>query len=426
MRDVLSILIVGSEILDGRIQDTNSQFLAQGLDTLGYKLAHTLSCTDTISTIHQSLDFLFEHSSVVIVSGGLGPTSDDLTTEAIANYCKRQLVTDEQALDELRDLFSRRKRTFDPANRKQVVFPEGSTIVKNPVGTAPGFTISFSRDSELCHVISLPGVPSELALMFEASVPALLERMLPSPKPLAKALLRVFGVPESTVGRCVREAVGQADVVVSYRAKFPEVQVLFKGDSRELVLRQANVARSAIGPEFVFSDDANVSFIQVVHELLLKEQLTISIAESCTGGLIGKLLTETPRSSRYFLGGITTYANEAKTAILTVERELIETNGAVSHVVALKLAKNVREKFRSDLALSCTGIAGPEGGTAEKPVGTFFIGVAEGDRISSFQFFYPASRDRVRLYAAYVAIDLLRRRLAKLPLPPTVQSEATL
>jgi nicotinamide-nucleotide amidase len=425
---VVSILITGSEILDGRVPDTNSHLIIDRFSQAGFSLRHTLSCGDDPAAITSSLSFLLASSDAVIVSGGMGPTSDDLTREVLAAMGGVGLELRQGALNELMALYASRGRTYDRANDKQAMFPVGSVAVKNPVGTAPGFLIELPSGTSRKPVVALPGVPGELRAMLDASVLQLLaEKLLPrealtaegKPKALAKRQLRVFGLPESVVGSKVLESKPPSEVIISYRAAFPEVHVILKAPSADYdgaVLDAAAArAREALGPEYVISESLELSMDQVVHSLLQVNSATISTAESCTGGMLGELFTSMPGSSETFLGGMVTYGNQSKMQLLGVSPHSLEKYGAVSFQVAAELAEGAKRAFGSAYALSTTGIAGPGGGSEEKPVGTFFIGIATPSGVTSYKCFFPTGRQRVRRYATYTAADICRRALLSLP-----------
>jgi nicotinamide-nucleotide amidase len=358
----------------------------------------------------------------------MGPTSDDLTREVVAELAGVGLELREDALKNLMALYASRGRAYDRANDKQAMFPVGSKMVPNPVGTAPGFLIELSSGPLRKPLVALPGVPGELRAMLDESVLALLGARLLSPsardadgKPRVKSVrqLRVFGLPESVIGAKIKESRPASDIVISYRAAFPEVHVVLKapelGFDESILEGSARRALEALGSEYVFSHSLDCSLDQVVHELLAKESATISVAESCTGGMLGEFLTAMPGSSKTFLGGAVTYSNEAKMALLGVSLQSLKEHGAVSFQVAAELAKGARKAFGSTYAVSTTGIAGPGGGSEEKPVGTFFVGIASPSGVFSYKCFFSSSRQRIRKYATYTAADICRRSLLSLP-----------
>ena len=404
----VSFLAIGSELLDGRVVDTNSVFLSRSLISLGINVNQKLSCDDQISEIKDALAYLSKTSNCIIVTGGLGPTSDDLTREAIAEFVNTDLELDEESLQNLKALYTKRHREMDPSNVKQATFPKTSTVILNPIGTAPGFSIKVPETNVV--IISLPGVPRELVPMFEETVLPYMKSILPADTPqLSTHGFCLFGLPESVIGSKIKALKLPNDISVSYRASFPEVHVLLKrkGDLEPYIHQVVET----LGREYIFAENLNTSLMERVHRLLSEKEYTLSVVESCTGGLLGELLTRTPGSSKNFKGGIIAYSNEVKSASLDVPKTIIEDKGAVSHEVAAHLALSVNKVIPASFSLSITGVAGPDGGTVEKPVGTFYIGFCNGKEVYTYKCFYLAERDMIRKYAAYKSLDILRRHL---------------
>ena len=425
----ISILITGSEILDSRVPDTNSHLIIERLAQSGFVVRHTLSCGDESSAIIASLKFLFEHSDAVIMSGGMGPTSDDLTREVVAELCGVSLERNTEVLEHIKGIYVARGRKYDASNDKQALFPHGAHVIPNAVGTAPGFLIDVDFKEQRKSLVALPGIPGELRSMLDESVLPLLARKVLSSEALTsdgrvrtveKRQFRIFGLPESAIGAQIVESKLPKDIIVSYRAAFPEVHVVLKaphlGYAAEVLDDAAQKVREAVGREYIFSEALDVSVDSTVHALLCARSWSISLAESFTGGMLGELLTSMPGSSATFLGGAVTYSNESKCAVLGVTEQSLKDFGAVSFQVAAELAQGAQRVFGSTLALSTTGIAGPDGGSQDKPVGTFFVGLATESGVSAYKCFFPSSRQRVRRYASAVALDIFRRHLLSLPI----------
>jgi nicotinamide-nucleotide amidase len=402
----VSILTIGSEILDGRVQDTNSQFIATELSKFGIKLNRILTCDDDLNEITSSLTFLAKQSSFIIVSGGLGPTTDDLTREGIALWAEKALIKNEDSLKRLEVLYAKRQRVLDPSNHKQALFPEDASIIDNHVGTAEGF--SLFKNNTL--IFSVPGVPKELKPMFQDSILPILQKEC-NTTPIERRSFRVFGLPESNVGSIIKGLNLTSDLFVSYRASFPEIHIVIKGKDKTEVDAAIGKAKHAVGNEFIFIEDQELGLPETVGHILLSKNKTIAVAESCTGGLLGSYLTRLAGSSSFFLGGYITYANERKINDLLVPSEILSTYGAVSEKCAIAMAVGARQKTGADIALSITGIAGPEGGSDEKPVGTFYIGIATDKENSASKNFFLSDRTAIRKFAAYKALDTLRRAL---------------
>lgn len=408
----VSILCTGSELLDGRIVDTNTNLIIHRLHRLGLLVRQSLSCRDSASDIHSNLTHLSETAKVIIVSGGLGPTSDDITRDVIAAYCNKPLVEDEQSLSDLKALYEKRRRKFEQSNAKQALFPEGSTIIRNPIGTAPGFALTFRG----VLLVSVPGVPKELAPMLDASVLPLVAKHLGHTTPPESKLFRIFGLSEAKIGELVESDEVPAAVQISYRASFPEIFVRLTTDERDGRLdRFASSIEAKLGVEHIVNCSEQGGFESYLQELLISRKHTLAVAESCTGGLISRLMTETPGASACFLGGFVTYSNASKQAVLDVPENILKEFGAVSHECAKAMAVGARSKLGASIAVSISGIAGPDGGTVQKPVGTFYIGLASAKTVESFHCFLNLERSWFRSYAAFTALDVVRRHLLGLP-----------
>lgn len=410
-----SILITGSEVLDGRIVDTNSNFLIEQMRSAGIGVHRVAKCGDTIPDIVRSLSYLFDRSTVVLVSGGLGPTTDDLTREAISEFTDRKLILHGDVLGLLEEHFRKRQRPFDPSNCKQALFPDTAVTIHNPVGSARGFYLRLDVAGEPSRwLFALPGVPAELRPMIKEGVLPLLKQEFRLSTAKHSHILRVFGLGESVVGSRVTSAELPENVAVAYRVAFPEVEVVLKGDSAHEVESAAKLAKAALG-DHVYAEASEGGIEQVINQLLTKRRLSISGAESCTGGLVGALLTNLPGASKFFPGSIVAYANEVKHEELGVQKKYLKEHGAVSAQVAQAMAENVRDKFDTDIAFSVTGIAGPDGGSAKKPVGLFYVGYADKKGSAAYRFFLSSTRTNIRRYASWMALDVVRRHLLKLP-----------
>ena len=413
----IAILVTGAEVLDGRVVDTNSSFMASQLRERGMVVGEIRTLPDSQPLIVEGLRALAAKHAVIIVSGGLGPTTDDLTREAVAEFTGTKLEENLEVRARLEAFYQERRRVMSPTNLKQATFPTGSTIIPNPRGTAPGFSIRSQRSAHHEVVIAaVPGVPAEMRPMFEESLLPLIQSRVASSPPLSRLVMRIFGLPESEVGARIEQCRLDSRIEVSYRAAFPEIQVILKATESSLLTAAKLPVEKALGEHHIFSRTLDDSLESIVHELLRASSTTVAVAESCTGGHLGALLTRTPGSSATFVGGVMAYSNEVKSSLLGVPAELIQRCGAVSAEVARAMAEGVRTRLDTTYALSITGIAGPSGQTDGKPVGTFFVGFASPDTVVAFRYFYPSFRDRVRTFAAMTALDLLRRHLSRLPL----------
>ena len=414
----IALLAIGSEILDGRIQDSNSNYLCAELNRLGYEVEHIISCLDDTAKISEVLKFAFEKHDIVLLSGGLGPTGDDLTREAVGEFFNLELSLNQRALDAIKEIYKKRNRKYDSYNEKQALLPAGSIMIDNPIGTAPGFyLIKQDSNKQKKLLAALPGVPTELKAMYRETLLPLLLKEFSYVKTTNIKALKCFGLPEAFIGAKIKELNFPDSITVSYRAAFPEVHVLLKSANTELE-SYCKAAKSAIGNAFIFSQDLNMRYEEVVQNILLQKKLSISAAESCSGGLLSSLLTNTSGSSACFLGSVICYSNEIKKSVLGVEANLLDEFGAVSSEAACSMARNCRSIMNSDIAVSITGIAGPEGGSKEKPVGLFYAALAGANETKCVRGFLPYDRKRVRIYAAHMGLDLIRRHLMDLPPMP--------
>lgn len=412
MRTV-SVLLIGSELLDGRVQDTNARFACEQIADRGGTVRRVLVIDDDPVEIVDSMRRLCRDSELLLISGGLGPTSDDCTREALAELIGRPLQLNNELLEGLKRRYAERKRAFDPQNSKQALIPEGAEIIPNSVGTAAGIAAKVVMPAGERELICLPGVPREFEPMFLEHV---LPRVMGGEAELYSRLgFKLFGLPESTVGRRVEALSLPPQLTVSYRAKFPEVHLRLKSAGNTEALHDAYRALVEHFGAFVFCDSLQGAIEERVIELLRGAGKSLAVAESCTGGILSAMLTNVPGSSEVFKGGIVSYANSVKSELLGVGSETLSGPGAVSPQCAVQMAKGARRACGSDVALALTGIAGPAGGSAEKPVGTVFIALADELESRCYQLYFPAERDRVRRYAAAAALDLLRRKLCRLP-----------
>ena len=405
----ISVLTIGDELLNGEMADTNTAAIARLLASRGYTVHDSSSVRDVESDIVEALRFLTRQREILIVTGGLGPTADDLTSRAAATAFNRPLETNAEALAQIHRHFARLGLAMHPRNEKQAHLPRGVDILPNANGTAPGFHL----DDNGCKVFFLPGVPAEMTAMLEQSVLPALAKHLGQGEFLHERVLKVFGLSEpKTEGRLDAIKLPEG-VQVAFGVDFPFVHVKLRvsGAAADTRLEQAErLARQTLG-DFVFATGTDSLAATVARQLTLAGQ-TLALAESCTGGWIAKLLTDLPGASVFLERGAVTYANSAKRDWLQVTETLLEQHGAVSGECALAMARGIRRNAGTDLGLAVTGIAGPDGGTPAKPVGTVFIALTSEttERVHGYRF--PGNRDSVRLLTACMALDWLRRHLA--------------
>jgi competence/damage-inducible protein CinA-like protein len=406
-----AIIAIGSEMLGPLRQDTNSLWLTARLEEIGIRVSRKSIVGDDPAVIGEELEAAAKTARYVFTTGGLGPTADDVTVAAVAGWLGARLERNAEFLEKMRRRFERRGYTMAECNAKQADFIVGARVLPNPRGTAPGF---WGRKDGV-EVVILPGVPSEMKeIMEDVVLPTLRERAGDTVG--RRRVLRIAGMGESAVEELVAPVYSRwKDDPVTILASPGEVQLhLFaSGEPRAAEAKLAAMEadfRAALGDRIYGADSQELA--GVVGELLAGAGKTLSLAESCTGGLASAMLTDVPGSSRYFLGSVVSYANAAKEGFLGVRSETLTAHGAVSAEAAREMALGARARFGADLALSITGIAGPDGGTPEKPVGTVFFALADGTenaRESRRQF--GGDRGVIRRASCLHAFELLRRRL---------------
>ncbi|MEN6428215.1 MAG: competence/damage-inducible protein A [Phycisphaerales bacterium] len=405
------ILSIGNELLSGRTVDTNAAYIAGQLRTIGVPVVGVYSVGDEEPAIQRKLSLAMEEADVLLITGGLGPTDDDLTRQAIAGLLGVDLVLREDLLDGLRRFFGRRGIEMVPKNTIQAYIPQGATAIPNERGTAPG--IRAELGGKLLY--AMPGVPSEMRHMLDTFIlPEL--RQHSTGQAIVVRRLRCFGAGESKVAEMIGDAmqrgrnplvnctvhVGVITLEIVATATGPdEAEVMAAQEERSL--------RAALGDLVYGVGDQTLA--EVVGEYLARTGQSLAVAESCTGGLLASLITEIPGSSRYFTYGWVTYSNQAKNTELQVPLEMIDKQGAVSEQVALAMAQGARQRSGADYAIAITGIAGPGGGSEQKPVGLVYIGVDSRDGAETSRFIFSSDRSFVRLRAAQTALNMLRLKL---------------
>jgi nicotinamide-nucleotide amidase len=413
---IAEVLTIGDELLRGEIVDSNKSFLSERLLTLEIETRFHASVRDDPADMRDAFLRACERSDVVLVSGGLGPTRDDLTIEVLAETFARKLVLDEPSLAAMRAFFERFGRTMAKTNEKQAWFPEGAEVLPNPVGTAPGCLLTVPAETETSF-FCMPGVPRELHLMMDEQVLPRIAKRVSGPRgaSVRATLLRTFGIGESTLEEELADVARDGDVSLGFRTSFPDnyLRPVARGRTPE----QAEERLAAVSAEIrarlgaLVYGEGDTTLEQVVGQLLTEQRATLATAESCTGGLLAERITAVPGASAYYQGGAVTYSNAAKVALLGVPEELLAAHGAVSAEVARAMAEGARARFGADLAVSTTGISGPDGGTPEKPVGLVYVGFASQAGSEAHEFEFPFDRPRHRTLTTHVALDRVRRFL---------------
>jgi len=429
---IVELINTGSELMLGRVLNTHQQWLCRQLADLGYVVTRQVAVPDTGSDIQQAVREALARADLVITTGGLGPTSDDLTRDLVAHLLGKELREDAAVLAHIRSFFESRKRPVPERTQVQALIPEGATVLPNPHGTAPGLAMEvrpnlFRADGQPSWLVMLPGPPRELRPMFTDTIAPLLQRLLPLAGKFVCRTLRTTGIGESVV----QEKIGgplqrwvEAGLDLGYCARPGQVDVRLAvrgGDAAQRVREAEAVVRELLDPHIYGVEDEGLE--TVIVRLLTERKATLALAESCTGGGIANRVTNVPGASAVLLAGLVTYSNAAKQKFLGVQAETLAQHGAVSEPVAREMAEGAREQTQADYALSVTGIAGPSGGTPEKAVGTVFIGLAGPTGTIIERNFNPFDRETFKQVTTQQALELLRRTLL---LNPSLRSPVSL
>lgn len=406
------ILSTGDELMTGRVVDTNSAYIADKLYNLGVEVAAVLKVGDSKEPLGWALRQGLALSDLVLGTGGLGPTADDLTTEVVADVLGVELKLDEATAEALKRRFEARGLPWTENNLKQALFPGGAEIVPNPVGSAPGFR---ARTADGKWLIWLPGVPRELEAMMQATVLPWIAEASPGGGEISSGAFKIYGLTESKLDDLVKPLSLPPAATLSFRAHYPDLtlRLTIRG-GRE---REANFSRLAAEIRRLLAahiyGEGDVTLEEVVGKMLGEKGWTLALAESCTGGYVGHRITRVAGSSAYFKSSSVCYANEAKVRFLGVKQATLEQHGAVSQETALEMAEGARREAEADIGLSITGIAGPSGGSPQKPVGTVWIAVAQTGRSEARDFRFQGDRERVILGASQAALNFLRTALLR-------------
>ncbi len=419
MSSSAEIISVGTELLLGNILNSNAQFIAQQLAQLGIPHYYQTVVGDNPDRLKHAIAVASERSQILIFTGGLGPTHDDLTTETIADFFNTPLVENSEVVADIAQKFAQRGREMTDNNRKQALIPQGAEILYNPVGSAPGM---IWQPRSGVTILTFPGVPTEMKEMWRQTAVPYLKSQGWGQEIIVSRLLKFWGLAESSLAEKVADFFDLQNPTVAPYANFGEVKLRIsaKAPSEEaayqIIAPVEEQLRQIGGLDCYGSDEDTIA--SVVGELLTVTQTTLSVAESCTGGGLGQMLTSVSGSSRYFWGGVISYDNSVKQNLLGVDPKVLAQHGAVSEIVAQQMAVGVRSRLNTTWGISITGVAGPGGGTEIKPVGLVYIGLAgPDDQVTSFAHqFGSRGREWVRHVSACSAIDHLRRKLLSDPL----------
>jgi nicotinamide-nucleotide amidase len=404
------IIAIGTELLTPSRTDTNSLWLTDRLNSVGIEVKLKTVVGDDEPRLEETIRDALRRSDVIISTGGLGPTEDDITRKVFARVTRRQLTLDYEVLEKIRHRFASRGYQMTPNNERQALVPQGAAVLPNPNGTAPG--IKIEQEGKL--LVLLPGPPREMQPMFDDYVMPDLEKLARGVR-IARSVLKVSGLGESALDDLIAPIYTEYSnpvTTILFTAAEVEIHLAARAESldraEELIDELTEKLAAKLGDNLY--SISGESLEEVIGRLLVREGRTIATAESCTGGLIAERLTEAPGSSRYFLGSVVGYTEEAKSRLLGVPRDLIERHGVVSGEVAQAMARGVRERLGASIGVSITGIAGPDGGTEATPVGTVYVGLAAEGSISNRRMILPGDRHLIRWRASQAALDLVRRK----------------
>lgn len=404
------IIATGTELLHGETLNTSTNYLTKKLSALGIEVDYHTTVGDNPDHLEQVLRLAVGRSDLLVTTGGLGPTVDDLTKELVAKILNLKMELDNTSLEQLKQFFSRRKAPMPKSNEKQAYFPQGSKILPNPIGTAPGAIIRSNAKT----VVILPGPPFEMQPMFDNHVYPELQKNIEPQVMLKERVLKVFGIGESAIEEILSDLMGLPDLTISLLAKRAEMHIrltarsplMLSGEVEGILDQAEDEIRRRLGDK-VFGCDQE-TMIGIVGQSLQVSHLTIATAESCTGGLLGAAFTQESGSSKFYLGGVVSYSNSLKQELLGVSKENLLAFGAVSEEVAMEMAEGIRLKTGSNLAVSTTGIAGPGGGSAEKPVGLVYIGMSSPEGVHAKKFQFYGERESVRQLTVQAALNGVR------------------
>jgi nicotinamide-nucleotide amidase len=402
------ILSTGDELTTGRIVDTNSTYIADRLYALGIEVVAVLKVGDARERLLWALQRSVELGDLILGTGGLGPTVDDLTTEVVGGFFGRKLVLNEGIAEALKRRFESRGFPWTLNNLKQALFPDGAEIIPNPVGSAPGFRISTASGKNLMW---LSGVPREMEAMFKESVLPWIMQERREGTEISACTFKIYGLTESKLDDILKPLPLTEEAKLSFRAHYPDLSLRLTvqggGQRREKIFSELRAQIQQLIGAYIYAEGEE-TLEEVVGKLLLQKGWTLAVAESCTGGFVSHRITRVAGSSAYFKGGTVSYSNESKIHFLGVKETTLAQYGAVSQQAALEMARGIKREAAADIGLSVTGIAGPTGGSAEKPVGTVWIAICHGNESDASLFRFQGERERIIMGASQAALNRLR------------------
>lgn len=419
MIERVAILSTGDEITTGKVVDTNANYIADKFVEAGMEVATVITVGDVAERIVWAWRQAMEQADVIVSTGGIGPTADDLTTELVAKVAGLELTFSEEVAENIRRLFASFNRVMPENNLKQAQFPAGAVIVPNHLGTAPGYRLDLESPHGKKHLIVLPGVPREMKPMMEDTVLPWVREMRGGGDLFLTRTFQTFGISESGLDEMIAGTIDEDEGRLAFRANFPQIsmRVTVRGRPGEAEQRLEGLSeriRAKIGA-YVYGE-GDVTMEEVVGRLLTDSGKTLGVAEACSGGLVGHRLTNVPGSSTYFRGSVVAYSDAAKAQLLGVQPQTLERHGAVSEAVVGEMASGVRERLASDIGIAMTGIAGPDGATEDKPVGTACLALANDAGVVSRRYKLWGNRDWIKTLISQLALDWVRRAVLGLPI----------
>ncbi len=407
------IISVGTELLLGDIVNTNAQYLSQKISLLGFDVYHHSVVGDNFNRLIDQINLSRSRSDIIITTGGLGPTEDDITKEALSRALGVKMVLHNESLEKIKSYFDKTGKDMPNINIKQAYMLPNSIVIENDNGTAPG--VIYEHEGNI--FILLPGPPKEMVPMFNNKIFPYLKKK--SNSIIKSKTLRVVGIGESSLQDMLYDFMKkQTNPTIALYAKEGEVQIRITAKSEDenhvssIIDESITKIKEILGDSIYGYDEESLEYI--INKLLQHNNKTIAIAESCTGGLVSNRLTDIPNASRSYINGIICYSNESKINMLGVKKETLINHGAVSEETATEMAKGVKEISKTDIGLSITGIAGPDGGNEEKPVGLCYIGLTLNDKISTYKCLFNGNRQKIKWLASTKALDILRKNLIEL------------
>ena len=402
--------------MSGQTVDSNSSMIANFLGPKGYVIKRKVTIDDDLDDLCHEIEQISSNSDVLIINGGLGPTIDDLTAQALGIVTKRELTANTEALAHLETMAQNIGIQLNEANLKQTILPDGVDVIPNPVGTAVGFSIQHNN----CTIFCTPGVPSELRVMMADQVMPAISAKFPNRSDVRTLRFQTFGIGESDLQQCISNDYGDwpKEVELGFRAGMPllEIKLIIQSVQHLAVQQQCYQRLKSLIGDYIVGEDST-TLAESVHQLLLQRQQKITTAESCTGGLIASSLTEVPGVSSVFEAGMVTYSNRIKQQFLSIDPQYF-SDGAVSEPVAIAMAKGAIAKTNADYAIAVSGIAGPDGGSDEKPVGTVWIAWGADDDISTKALLIKRPRVSFQKMVTAISLDLIRRQLSGIKAEP--------